>query len=221
MRDMTDIPRHESYGMLSLSRVQGSANLHGSPIKAQHFVTLTISEGSQRHGLGHTWNSDGPLIAEIALSAVQFAEAITTMNHGVGVPCTLRYARDGSKLKRYEDCPPQGSEAKRTREEFRQRVADAMADMTKVKNELMDLAKGLSAKRQGEMEGKIDTFMRMFTDSAPFFMEQFEENASKVIAVAKAEITAHADLTARNTGIQVLKSGDVPMLEEGEIPEST
>jgi hypothetical protein len=45
-------------------------------------------------------------------------------------------------------------------------------------------------------------------------MERFEENAEKVVATAKAEITAHAELEARRVGISALQQGiEVPMLE--------
>lgn len=211
--DDKKLPRHESYGILRIGRVQGSADLFGSPIRAHHFIQITITEGSQSHGLGRTWDHDGPLICEVAMSEVQFAEAITTLNCGIGVPCTLLEARDGERIKRYERCPPQTTEAKETREEFKRRVQTAMGDMEKVKAELMALGASLSGKKREQMEDRIDRFMRLFTDSAPFFMECFEENAAKVVATAKAEITAHAELTARNTGIAALKAGDIPMIE--------
>lgn len=213
-----DLPRHESYGLAHISRVQGSMNLFGSPIRPHHFIVLRISEGEAHHGLGSTGHMDGRLIAEVAMSEVQFAELITTMNCGVGTPCTLLHTWDGQELKKHESPPQQQSEAQLTREEFRRRVEDRMASMKSVRRQIEKLLSEakLAQSRRAEITSTIDRLLGLFTDSAPFFMERFEENAEKVIAHAKAEITAHADLVARSTGVQSLQSSSVPLLSEKE-----
>jgi len=191
-------------------------NLHGSPIVPQHFMILEITEAQSYHGLGDTRYHPGQIIAEIAMSEMQFAELITTPNSGVGTPCTLRYAREGATVKQYEEPPPQESEASRTRDEFRRRVEERMATMKSVKRRIDKLMEegSLAKKRREEIGGEIDMLLKLFTDSAPFFMERFEENAEKVVATAKAEITAHAELEAKRVGIAALKQGiEVPMLE--------
>lgn len=210
-----DVPDHESYGLVQLSRCEGQVDLFGSPIRAHSFIALKISKGHLYHGLGSDRETDDHLITEVYMSEMQFAEAITTMNRGVGTPCTLRYVIEGDRLKELEFPPRQTSEASRTREEFRKEVEERMATMKSVKRRIDTLmAEGSLAKsRRMEIGSEIDQLMNLFTDSAPFFMERFEENAEKVVATAKAEITAHADLTARNTGIAAIKAGDVPLLD--------
>lgn len=216
-----DLPRHESYGLVRIARIQGSKNLFGSPIRPLNFIRLTITEGSQHQGLGSVREMDGPIIAEIDMSEMQFAELITTPNSGVGTPCTLAYAREGDRLKQYEEPPQQTSEAQLTREEFRRNVEERMATMKAVKRRIDTLMEegSLAKSRRMEIGGEIDRLLQLFTSSAPFFMERFEENAERVVATAKAEITAHAELVLRNTGIQALGAGAVPMLNETAEPE--
>ena len=216
MKDYTEVPRHESYGLVRLSRTNGRMNLFGSPIVPNHFMTLVIEEGRQYHGLGTDREMGGPTIVEIAMSEMQFAELITTPNSGCGTPCTLVYAREGETVKRFQQPPAQVSEASRTREEFRKRVSDRMADMEAAKDRIEKLMEegSLSSKRRKEISSEIESLMCLFTSSAPFFMERFEENAAKVVATAKAEISAHADLVSRQTGVGLLKS--VPALEVSE-----
>jgi hypothetical protein len=206
---------HESYGMIGISRVQGHHRLFGSPIEPQHAIWLRISEGSVRHGLGREWYHDGDLIAEVAMSEVQFAQMITTPNMGSGIPCTLLYHRDGKGLKKCETPPKQQSEASKTRDEYTQEVASKIGTLKSVRRQVEKLIdeSGISGKRKEEIKSAIIGLTRLFEDSAPFLMKSFEENIEKVIAVAKVEISTHAEHVLRETGVQALKSGDVPLLE--------
>jgi hypothetical protein len=212
----TPLPHHESYGMVALSRVQGQMNLHGSPIRPGHFMMLRIHEcsPSSHHNLGTDWRFEGACVAEIAMSEMQFAEMITTPNLGSGVPCTLRYARNGEGLHHYEEPPRQHTEASRTRDEFRSEVEERMATMKAVKRRIDTLMEegSLAKARRMEIGGEIDRLLQLFTSSAPFFMERFEENAEKVVTTAKAEITAHAEMVARHVGIAALKEQEMPLL---------
>lgn len=209
-----DLPGHESYGLIQISRCQGTADLYGSPIRAHSFITLSIHEASERFNLGTEWKHEGKLIAEVWMTELQFAEAITHMNSSPGTPVTLAYARDGDSLKKYERPPRQTSAAARTRDEFNAEVKERMATMKSVKrriDKLMEEGK-VPKGRAAEITGEIDRLLSLFTDSAPFFMERFEENAMKVVATAKVEISAHADNVARLTGVKALQSGDVALL---------
>jgi hypothetical protein len=149
------------------------------------------------------------------MSEVQFAEMITTPNIGSGVPCTLRYARNGTGLHQYEEPPRQETEASRTRDEFTAVVEERMATMKSVKRRIDKLMEEGSLAKAPRMEigQEIDQLLQLFTSSAPFFMERFEENAEKVVATAKAEITAHVEMVARHVGIDTLKGVEMPLLQ--------
>lgn len=209
-----DLPRHESYGLIQISRVQGTTDLYGTPIRSHSFISLSIHEATERFNLGTEWKHEGGIIAEVWMTELQFAEAITNMNRSPGTPVTLKYTRQGDGLKKHENPPRQESAASRTREEFRKEVEERMATMKSVKRRIDKLMEegNLAKTRRGEISGEIERLLSLFTSSAPFFMERFEENADAVVATAKAQITAHADLVLRETGIKALQRGDVALL---------
>jgi len=90
-----------------------------------------------------------------------------------------------------------------------------VATMKAVKRRIDTLMEegSLAKSRRMEIGGEIDRLLQLFTSSAPFFMERFEENAEKVVATAKAW-TDDPVLEARRVGISALQQGiEVPMLE--------
>lgn len=204
------VPPHEADALLRIARVQGSMNLFGSPIRPLHFITLEVNQAERHQGLGHTRYYPGKLVLEIAMSEVQFAEAITTLNSGVGTPCTLRYSRSGEELTRFEEPPAQESSASLTREEFHRDMKAKLGDLKRAQEKVSEMLVNakVSDKRRAEIEDVLGKFMRLYEDSAPFMMKQFEANTEQSVAAAKAEIGAHADFVLRQAGINAFQQLD-------------
>ena len=82
---------HESYGMLQIHRQTCSPaiNLYGSSITHSNLISLSITTGTKTRNLLNDWYSNGKTIIEVIMSDTQFAEAITSLNMGNGVPVTL------------------------------------------------------------------------------------------------------------------------------------
>lgn len=215
--DWKELPKHEANGIIRLARVQGRTDLFGCPVRVMGFMQLEISECELHHDrVSGDHYDEGKHIATIWMSATQFAEMITTPNVGVGVPCTLRHYRDGEKLKECEPPPRQESEAARTRHSFREEVEQRLDAMRAAREEVAKVTESLSARKREAVLETIDRFMKLFTDSAPFMMERFEEHAEEVVGRAKGEISAFAEVVAQRTGIEALKAGAcVPALESG------
>jgi len=205
--DYEDLPRHESHGLIGISRVQGIANLHGSPIKSHGFIELHIHEGHRKAGLGGEHYHDGKIIACVRLSETQFAQMITTPNMGCGVPCTLTHYRDGDRLKQCEDPPAEESVSSITRRQFKEDVQDSMATMKATRRRIeKKLSEGkLSKKLQDELRSEIFELLRIFEDSAPFVMERFEENVQATVATAKTELASYVSLVAQKRGLEALR----------------
>ena len=113
--------KHPSYGMVQFNRVQGSPKLFGTMLDNHYsFVTLAIKQATlirSDSGDRYYGSTRGDLI-EVQLSAAQFAEAITTMNVGLGVPCTIAYV-NGEQV---EEPPTTPSEPENLRTEFKERM---------------------------------------------------------------------------------------------------
>jgi hypothetical protein len=82
---------HPSYGVVMLSRASGSPTLFGSKLRNHgQFIILQLCNAKVRREDGDETYFGTDRVAEVWLSAAQFASLLTTMNTAPGVPCTLR-----------------------------------------------------------------------------------------------------------------------------------
>ena len=89
-----DTYHHPSFGMLSFSRAHGGhSNLFGSSIQHRDTIHMVLKEGTVSRDLNEDWYLGGPEIVEVEMSQSQFAELITSMNMGSGVPCTIKFIK--------------------------------------------------------------------------------------------------------------------------------
>jgi len=94
---------HPSYGTLAFSRRTGGRGtpLFGSSIEHRDTIAMTLYHADITRGLHYDSIYGDKKIVEVEMSYSQFAEAITSMNMGSGVPVTVRWTeRDG----RIPDC---------------------------------------------------------------------------------------------------------------------
>lgn len=200
------LPHHASHGRLQFNRVQGRKNLNRCPVDQDRFIRLTLCRAEFEQELGREWDFGGDPLFEVDMSHVQFAELLTNMNRGSGTPCTIAGLRDSDgNWQQIEEPPPQPSEAKQTREAFNTAVKEATDSMKRARDEVAVLLE--SARVSGKKTRAIldaVRFLRLFHDSAPFLMKSFEENVEKVVASAKAEVSAHVDAVIADAGLQAL-----------------
>jgi hypothetical protein len=203
MKDESTKEKHPSFGMIQFSRVSGAGRLFGSPL-VQHFGTIRvrIAEGHRVHDHGNDYYRADDQIVEIELSAAQFAEAITCMNVGDGVPCTLVHIRG---IGRIDDVPDnEGTEMARTQNAFKKKlvgVVDAVKQRGKTIAELMKKDR-LSKDDRAKVNEIVDYVVREVAVNAPWWIEQFQEATDKVSSKAKAEIAAMFEHAIRQAGLQ-------------------
>jgi hypothetical protein len=91
---------HPSYGQLQITRVSSSNRvpLYGTSNQCRETIRITITKSELCRELNRNWNFATDPLIEIELSPAQFAEAITSLNVGSGVPVTLKRIPRGSKL---------------------------------------------------------------------------------------------------------------------------
>lgn len=218
MRDREDLPQHESHGQIQFNRVSGGWNtrFHGSPIGAGHFIQLTLSEGQTTFDrVSGTHHYDGKVVCRVRMTATQFAEAITSMNMGAGIPVTFELVRAGP-LKRCEDPPAEQSEAVRIADAFEGEVGEKLASLKAMRRriqKLLDEAK-IGQARKEAIDRELWSFFRLFEDSAPFMMKRFEEATIASVQDAKANVAAFVEGALRQTGLAALTGGRAPVTLE-------
>lgn len=183
--------KHPAFGMIGFSRVSGGENtLFGSSIKHNDRIILKIKHGEQNRHLHEDWYYGHGLITEVEMSYSQFAECITAMNVGDGVPCTIRYTEKDGHI-------PAIAKNESKREQFRSEFSDTILKaMKQVQEEIeviqksLDDKKNLGVKDRKEMISKLQQVKYNIGRNLDFCVEQFDEQMEKTTMEAKGEIEA-------------------------------
>lgn len=216
---------HPSYGMARFSRRQGSpGRLFGSPVQDhQAYVTLTVARGecvtTQDTGWTRYYGGLRGDLIEVDMSAAQFAELLTSMNVGSGVPCTVRYLAG----KQVEVPPDVRLEIERVREGFTERIRainDQARQDAKEASDLLD-KKTLTVAERKLLKEKLERTFREVDANTPYMLKLFEEASEKVVTHAKAEIDAFVAHNIITAGIRALAEGLATTPQPEQLPEGS
>ena len=183
--------RHPAFGMVSFSRVMGGDNvLFGSSIKHNDRIQLKIKHGEQDRALHDDHYYGRKTIIEIEMSYSQFAECISAMNVGDGVPCTIRYTEK-------EEYVPAIEESNSKREQFRNEFGDTIAKaMEQVQNQINQIQESINNKKNFGVKDRKEIISQLqqvkynIGCNLDFCVEQFDEQMDKSTMEAKGEIEA-------------------------------
>lgn len=188
---MSDIrEQHPSYGMLQFSRTSGgSTNLFGSSIKHRDTIRMRLYEGSVERMLNSDFYMGTNTIAEVEMSYSQFAEAITSMNMGSGVPVTIRYLKGVGTI---EPCPFM-DKREQFENEFKSNLDKANSETQELISSievLLKEKKTLTKTDKEEVLSKLMRISRNIGDNNDYLYSQFNEQMDKTTLEAKGEIEA-------------------------------
>lgn len=188
-------------------------NLFDSDILHQHTVRITIHEANRRRDLHHDWIHGSKVIAEVELSEAQWASFVSAMNSGSGVPCTLRYNRDGS-LQDVPDFPHQPRLAE-TMAETHAAAENAFDD---IKQAFAVLEAATTAKEKREAMHTLKHTIGNATPNVDFAGKQLIEHAEDVVQKVKADVEAFVTTRARQLGLDPTEvfSLDVGAVDTGQ-----
>lgn len=210
---------HESFGMISISRCQGDTQLFGSQLGSLgSFISLKIMEGSVHHSLSRDWYHEGKVLAEIHLSAAQFAQAITTLNSSPSTPCTVVQVLS----ERLEPVPERKSESKQIEEGFREKARTLASRLIQGRDKAASLLdkKTITKSDKQELLEVFRSAIQDVKDNMPFVLTSFQESTQKTVAQAKIEVDAFAGLVLQLAGLEAIKDrvlgsgGSFPALPE-------
>lgn len=180
---------HPSYATLAFSRRTGGAiTLFGSSIKHSDTIAMTLYHADYQRSLHTDWIHGNKVIAEIEMSYSQFAEAITSMNNGSGIPVTLRFTEKDGRI------PP--CEFINKREQFTNEYMERIDRVYKKANQAVELAEELIQKKSLTKEDKnqlislLNTVKSEVGTNSKFTVDMFNEQMDKTVQEAKGEIEA-------------------------------
>lgn len=211
---------HPAFGQVLLSRIQSSGNkrLYGSAIGYHpHSITLSIRRSDRIHNLSRDWHFGRGELIEVELSASQFAEMLTRMNMGEGVPCTIRrYNKKMIPHIPYED----KVESERICDGFRHDLKEQLIEIREATEQLDEiLAKKSINKGDRENIRRISYIVERFLiDHAPFMVDSFNEATDKVTIQAKKEVESFVHMVAERTGFEAIKQMTGAQKEQALLP---
>lgn len=184
---------HESYGMLGFHRVtcSGAQPLFGSSIKHRDTIRLTLKTGHMRRSFNEDWYYGDNTLFEVEMSATQFADLITSLNQGDGVPVTIRCMREGN-LHECED-PPFVDRGQLHKEEFREHLEDVYAVSNKLIRELEEKFSTKKTFNKTDQKEILDMCRRIRQNigcNQDFQISQFDRQMERSTTEAKGEIEA-------------------------------
>lgn len=213
--------KHESYGMLDFSRVQGGpTHLFGSSIAHSNTIRMRVSKGHVDRHLSQNWYHSGDEFIEIEMSYTQFTEAITNMNTR-GVPVTiLRVAG-----KQREACPFDDVKDK-LKKEFQRHVAEMLGDAATAAKAAEEVLKRPGTLKKEERLAIASTLFKIEQDirsNMQFVVSQFHRQSEKTVTEAKGEIEAFFSHKIHELGsealVQQLERGDIRSPQIPDMPE--
>lgn len=181
---------HPSYGTLAFSRRTGGATpLFGSSIEHRDTIAMTLYHADITRGLHQDSIYGDKLIAEVEMSYSQFAEAITSMNMGSGVPVTIRWTEKDGKI------PPCDFVSKREQftDEFKEKRKKATEDAQQLIKEVTELFSQKKALTKADKDVILNKLHHLNMDigcNMDFIADQFNEQMDKTVMEAKGEIEA-------------------------------
>lgn len=181
---------HPSYGTLLFARRTGGATpLFGSSIEHRDTIAMTLYHAEVNRGLYNDTFRGKKAIAEVEMSYSQFAEAITSMNMGTGVPVTIRYTEKDGKIPACDFVSKRNQfvdEFKEKRKDITKQSQDIIREVSMLFSEKKSLTK---ADRQDILR-KLSMLNNDIGVNTDFMFEQFNEQMDKTVAEAKGEVEA-------------------------------
>lgn len=214
--------QHPAFGLASFSRqsIGGVKNhrLFGSSIDSFHTIRFTVSEAEVYHRLGADHFHDHKEIIELEMTEAQFAQLLTTMNSGPGVPVTIRRV-NGERTPPLPDIPV---EATKIRDKFRDNVEEWSKQLRTTTAEIEAILSKKGALTQVEKARVVEltsTLVGKMEGNMTFLVDQFNESVDGVLVQAKAEIEGFINAAVTRTGLEQLRGKGQAMLGMDEKPK--
>lgn len=186
---------HPSYGLVSFSRCNCTPkNLFGSNIKHTSYITLRIggSIATQDKDLHQDKiKSNYERYIEVALTSSQFAELLTSMNIGEGVPCTISFMKNVGLIEYSQPYNENLDErSDRMLDVERQRNTNRMKELKRDINTILEKKTALTKEEKRNLKLNLDRFISLSERGMEFAEKCFEEEVEKQKQKIKTEIDA-------------------------------
>jgi hypothetical protein len=179
-------------------------SLFGSSVKNHQVISLRITQADLTRNLSSDWiHGDLKPIIEVLLTPLQFAELLTTLNVGSGVPATL-IQHNGESF----DIPEFPSHAEQFRDEIKDDLETVVSKMQEAEKAIIDLIddpRPVGKVARKNLRDMIASYRNFIKGHIPFVISQFAKQMNRTVVEAKADVDAFVQDTIVKTGIAELK----------------
>ena len=195
--------------MIQFSRIHSSGKHYffGSDLPTNDFIELTIEQGVKESDLStERYHNDysGKTYCKVQMTPNAFAELITRMNIGDGIPCSVTVV-DGKIIPQEEN--QRENRKMFTHRKFKERMG-TFAEELQVKSKEMERImkkQSLSAQDKKDVVWAYQKLVQELSSNIPFFMECFQETMDDVVLEAKQQIDAALMNKVTTLGLQALQ----------------
>jgi hypothetical protein len=195
---------HPSYGLVRFSHVSSNRTaMVGSRAFHSRLISIEVDKSYLHRsagGIGESWMGDATIVRAF-ITYSQFAELISSMNQGSGVPCTLSSVMN----ERMPEPPLPEAFAAR----FKKRVMDATAKMRNEVKGLLDFVTDIRDENRSVNKKDLTKIVAMATSlvqqteqNVPYVVTQAEEVMIDMTQKARDEINHLANQTLYERGLQ-------------------
>ena len=209
---------HPAYGMVAINRI----TLGGYKVKHRFFgsdlddhfsaIRIRIGHGARVRGTGHDYFRATDRIIEVDLTSSQFADLLTCMNVGDGVPCTIRHVNGQST----PELPVANTSADRSRADLKHTAKQIAADANLLLKKMETVFNSKSVKKtdMAALLHDLRMVVQGIESNIPFALTTFQEAVNATVSQAKAEVSSFAAMTVQKAAAS-LPSGntDLEMIE--------
>lgn len=199
--------QHSSYGMLQFNRTTSrpEQRFFGSEVPQGEYVSMTLHEGSVRRDLNREWyhaSATKPLV-RLRMTSLAFAELITGMNVGSGVPVTLEYTETGKR----EALPEVQNLREKTLDEMEIKIKELVSDLKdyQAKSEEIINKKTLNKTDQESLKSMMKMIFQEVESNLPFALKSFSEATGRIVTEAKLEVENAIQHKLSILGLESLK----------------
>lgn len=204
---------HESFGQIYIGRVSGgNTNFYGSEMPQDNYISIGINHSEVSRDLSREWYHPTQQILRLRMTSNQFAELITSLNNGGGVPCTL----ERIEHKSIEQFEKQESRKEFVHKKFKERMKEFAIRIRDNQQKAKTIVnkKTLSKQDINDLNFNLDWLTQEITSNIPFFMECFQETMDEVVLEAKTEVENAIQHKINVLGLNALQEQNKLFLNE-------
>lgn len=198
-----EILSHPSFGQIRFNRTDANGKtFYGSALPQDHYISMEVYHSEIHRDLTQDDYYSRGQILRVRMSSGQFAEMITSLNIGSGVPCTIERI-EGKEIPKLPELENRQEFVLRKFEDRMKEFADKLRERQKQAKELV-AKKTLSKDEMRQLQTHLDSMTMEIERNIPYFSKCFQENTNEVVVEAKIEIENALQHKINTLGLKAL-----------------